>query len=713
MSAMAIAGSPGNAQQDAGQLLQSGLHKEEIRGDLEDAIAVYERILREFPSDRPVAAKALLHIGLCYEKLGVAKAEEAYQRLLHEFADQQRVVGIARQRLKSLGADTFVAPSQRFVFDDKMIGMHMDSFDFSPKGDRFAFANRGKLYVADQTGTVIRPILESTPPWKQVGALQWSPDGRSIAYVAIKDKAFHVGGKVGFAVCVIGADGELTRRQVGSELTGGIYRLSWAPDGRHLAYQDGDGIHTITLHGQEASFIPIDDWATRWRYPTFSPDGRWLVLDLCDKEKEGWGPWDTYLAIVPATGGTIRRLTDLPGFNAYPTWAADGRAIYFCSGSQSTQNIWRIPMDLEGGIATGKPTQVTFLDDAKVSWPKVVAKGNRIVYQMERSSTSVHIADAASPHESRILTIGRWPKLSPDGKTVYYVDDGILSIPHTGGEQKALVSGSFGGHPYLTAFDLSPDGQTLAYVTKFSDGFGLFTLPAGGGEPKLLVGVNSRNGGSVPAWSPDGTQLAYAAKESLYVIPAIGGKPHKLAHLDLGWEDWTVRWSPDGRLIAAFGYIPSEENAVFVVPSSGGKLRQLTPEDKSYKEGLEWHPDGRRLTYHVSLWDSATYQVYLDGGSPSVLVNAPDDAWDYVGTWAPDGKLFFIASSRAEDGRDGYNLLSYDEPSAKLTTILSDHVTELCLPHWSRDGKTMAWSQVRSTGRQIWVMENFQPIEKR
>jgi len=206
----------------------------------------------------------------------------------------------------------------------------------------------------------------------------------------------------------------------------------------------------------------------------------------------------------------------------------------------------------------------------------------------------------------------------------------------------------------------------------------------------------------VPQWSPDGSQLAYAAGKGLYIIPAADGQPRELAHLDIGWEECTVRWSPDGKFLAALSCDPPEsENAVFVAPASGGELRQLTP-DVEYKEGLEWHPDGQRLTYHVSRHHSETRQAHLDGRPPSLLFDAPDDIWDYVGNWTPDGRSFFFMGSLEHR----WGIYVYDEASGDIK-LVSPHVPDVGVPRFSRDGKTMAWWATRNTARQTWVMENF------
>jgi Tol biopolymer transport system component len=209
---------------------------------------------------------------------------------------------------------------------------------------------------------------------------------------------------------------------------------------------------------------------------------------------------------------------------------------------------------------------------------------------------------------------------------------------------------------------------------------------------------------TVPQWSPDGSSLAYATTWALYVIGGDGGKPHKLATMKGYWEGSSVRWSPDGKYIASFGSSdPNSNNAVFVVPASGGEPRQLTPVTV-WLQRLEWHPDGKRLTYHVSRYNSETRQAHLDGRPPSLLVDAPG-VWDYEGAWAPDGRRFFFLA-------DG-GLHVYDEASGK-TTFVADcsAIDEESVPSWSRDGKTMAWTATRATARQTWIMENFLPESK-
>ena len=88
--------------QSADVLLGAALHQEEVEGNLEAAIETYKKILADFPDNRPMAARALLQMGQCYEKLGKDEARKAYERLVRDYADQSEQVKLARTRLAAL-----------------------------------------------------------------------------------------------------------------------------------------------------------------------------------------------------------------------------------------------------------------------------------------------------------------------------------------------------------------------------------------------------------------------------------------------------------------------------------------------------------------------------------------------------------------------------------------------------------------------------------
>src|SRR5262249_3662118 len=88
--------------QNGNDLFQQALIKERTQGDVPSAIRIYERIVREFPSNRLLVAKALFQIGSCYEKLNDAQARKYYQQVVNEFGDQVNFASEARKRLIAL-----------------------------------------------------------------------------------------------------------------------------------------------------------------------------------------------------------------------------------------------------------------------------------------------------------------------------------------------------------------------------------------------------------------------------------------------------------------------------------------------------------------------------------------------------------------------------------------------------------------------------------
>lgn len=101
--AAVLAGYPTDQAKDdrAEVALQAAIKKETVDGDLKSAIAQYRKIA--LGGNRAAAAKALVRMGHCQEKLGEAEARKAYERVVREFADQAEAAAEARIRLASLG----------------------------------------------------------------------------------------------------------------------------------------------------------------------------------------------------------------------------------------------------------------------------------------------------------------------------------------------------------------------------------------------------------------------------------------------------------------------------------------------------------------------------------------------------------------------------------------------------------------------------------
>jgi len=89
-------------QESAEELYQAALFKKNADGDLEGAIKLFNKILKEFPDNRKVCAQAHLQLGMCYEKLGMEKAQKSYQQVIDSYPEQTDAVRVAREKLSTL-----------------------------------------------------------------------------------------------------------------------------------------------------------------------------------------------------------------------------------------------------------------------------------------------------------------------------------------------------------------------------------------------------------------------------------------------------------------------------------------------------------------------------------------------------------------------------------------------------------------------------------
>src|SRR5438093_13282798 len=81
--------------------LRAAMEKETVQGDLKGAIEQYKKIAQS--KDRSIAARAIVRMAECYQKLGDAEAQKLYERVLREYVDQKEPVALARARLGRAG----------------------------------------------------------------------------------------------------------------------------------------------------------------------------------------------------------------------------------------------------------------------------------------------------------------------------------------------------------------------------------------------------------------------------------------------------------------------------------------------------------------------------------------------------------------------------------------------------------------------------------
>ncbi len=88
----------------AAELLREGLYAEEVEGNLDAAIGIYQQIVLDTTAPKNLVAQALYRQGMCFmKKKDEAKAREVFQRLVNDYPDQTEVVEKAKPVLEGLG----------------------------------------------------------------------------------------------------------------------------------------------------------------------------------------------------------------------------------------------------------------------------------------------------------------------------------------------------------------------------------------------------------------------------------------------------------------------------------------------------------------------------------------------------------------------------------------------------------------------------------
>src|SRR4030042_1516649 len=86
------------ATQDRQVLFEKALALEEAQGKLQEAIALYQKIVDE-SKDQTLAAHAQLRIGICHQKLGHKEAHSAFQKVIDNYPQQAKTVKLAQEQL--------------------------------------------------------------------------------------------------------------------------------------------------------------------------------------------------------------------------------------------------------------------------------------------------------------------------------------------------------------------------------------------------------------------------------------------------------------------------------------------------------------------------------------------------------------------------------------------------------------------------------------
>jgi Tol biopolymer transport system component len=699
---------PAALARDGYELFQQALRKERAEGDCQQAIPLYERVVREAKQNRSLAAQALVRAGECHEKLGQDAARAHYQRVVTEFADQKEQAGIARSRLAGL-TPAAPAPSKELLVRQVWAedGIADTTGAPSPDGRYISFVHwkTANLAVRDLRNGTSRDLTDEgtwNTPDQFAYHSTWSPDGQQIAYTWVKVRVNERKAAVD--------EPELRMVALGGGKPRTIYRdtnVRWiqprafTTDGKEIIAS------TVSRTDQKSRLVAISVAGGAVRtLRTFeegdaitvslSPDGRAVLYDL--PEHAGKPQRDVHML---ATDGSSDIKVVRDQANDYGAlWMPQGDGFVFASDREGAVGLWLQKMNdgrpdgaprlikpdmgrmvplgfsrsgsLFYGYASFQNAGDVFSASFDFENGKLEKPGERILHRYVSSNTSA----AYSPDGTQLAFLSRRGTV-PYGPGSWFVvvqnlqngEDRTLEIPSL--EQV--------NNPRRAPLRWSPDGRSLVISGRSLGGIvGLFRL-------NLEDGSAAHVGrGSWPQFSPDGASLFYTNGQRLIRRDVASGEEHVLVEDAAQMGALAFAVSPDGTQVA-HRFISGAWSATTdtLAKDQASGIRLLMLESGESRELVRF--------------------LRQDKECPNTMVD-----WRTGMTWTPDGRYVIFGRGGGDSDTDKIELWQVAADSGKARRILSGTkmIRDLSV---HPDGKRISYTVNPAFQAEVWVMENLSP----
>ena len=634
---------------------QAAMKKETVDGDIKGALEAYKKLAQS--RDQTIAAKALVRMGECYEKLGDAEARKAYERVVREFGSQKESVAAARARLAALGKNAGSGDMRAI----RQLHPDRDIWFLGPSPDGSHLLQQGPKREGLTLRTLATGKMQSLTNRGVIWRAAFSRDGRQVAY-ALWEKGEASG------LWTVGVDGTRDRMLLSREKSGVIDNIvGWSPDGGQIVLQTEGGKddpHKLVAVSTADSTVTTLREGLWIADPELSPDGRYVVCRVRVQQNPAQDEIRLFSLTDRSDMTLLRDKTAAEG----PRWTADGSGILYLSDQRAPGRNWDLwLLRISGGKPQDRPELVktalassSYFGNGAIPLGSVTRDGT--YFYLQQTPTFEVGTVALDPTTGK--AVGAFsrvqheagqsynPSVSRDGRRMAYLRDTgqgfslVTQSLETGKETS--VSTAFHRSEYTDWF---PDGRAvLVHAVHAQDGAGIYRVDVATGATTLL------KAGAFGAWvelSSDGKTAFISRLQSksnqakLFAWNLETGEEKELLTAQANGSPGGVRFflSPDKTQLA-YQSFKEGQSIIALMPVAGGDGREiLRTRDDLPLAG--WSSDGKHVligrpggTEQAQQWELQQLSV-ADGTRQDIGVTAGGLR---SAVMSPDGRRMFLGT---------------------------------------------------------------------
>jgi len=476
-------------------------------------------------------------------------------------------------------------------------------------GDRVAFTYGGDIWTAPATGGTATRL--TAHPGVELFA-KFSPDGKWIAFTGQYDGDEQVyvvptSGGEPRQLTFYPAKGPLAPRWGWDNQVYG-----WSRDGKRIFFRSlRDSwslpiarLFSVSVDGGPAEPLPMPTAGSG----DFSPSGDQMVYspqsrDFRSEKRYGGGQANALYTFDLKTNNA-KRITEGPRATRDPMWIGD--TIFFNSDRDGHFNLYAYT------TSNGKTVQVTTNRQWDVRWPSSDNEG-RIVYEL---NGELQVMDARSRKSAPI--------------SISVPDEGLWSRP------SRVPAGTL-----IESVGLSPKGERALFTARGD----IFTAPIEKGPTRNLTHSSGAHD-KWPAWSPDGSQIAFisdmSGEEELYLIQQDGSKPAEQITRGGTAMRYSPTWAPDGKRIA----FSDKDGKLYILTLSDRRVVEIADSTRGQIRDFVWSPKGNFLAFSMANANQFS-SIYIWGANDNQLHRVTDEFFNsYNPAWDPQGNYLYFLSDR-------------------------------------------------------------------